>query len=317
MKLAIVIVNYKTSALVADCLISLDAERAAFRDFVTLVTDNASGDGSVEQLTSTIESRGWSSWASVHALPRNGGFAFGNNAGIRAARERWDPELILLLNPDTVVRPGALRELVSFLDSNPQAAIGGPRLEDPDGTGQTSAFRWPSIASELDAGLRLGIVSRVLARWSVSPPVSPTPQRVDWLSGAALLVRSSVFDAVGLLDEGYFMYYEELDFCRSAARKGLSCWYVPAARIVHLVGQASGINRPRIAPSRRPAYWFESRRRYFSKQHGPSYAALADAVHIAGYALWRLRRRLQRRPDTDPPSFLSDLIRHSLRRSGA
>jgi N-acetylglucosaminyl-diphospho-decaprenol L-rhamnosyltransferase len=317
MKLAIIIVNYRTAGLVIDCLASLALERERFAEFAVIVTDNNSGDDSVPRLNAEIAGRGWDAWATVLPLPRNGGFAYGNNEGIRAALERWSPELVLLLNPDTLVRPGAIAALLAFMDEHPEVGIAGPRLEHPDSSAQHSAFRWPTVASELDAGLRLGAVSRLLARWNVAPPISDRATPANWLSGAALLVRSPVFREVGLLDEGYFMYFEELDFCRTAARKGISRWYVPDARIVHLVGQASGVNNPLIAPKRRPAYWFESRRRYFTKQHGRAYAMLADWARITGCTLCRLRRRLQRKPDSDPPLFLSDLIRHSKRRAGA
>ncbi len=125
------------------------------------------------------------------------------------------------------------------------------------------------------------------------------------------MIRREVFEAVGLLDEAYFMYFEEVDFCLRAARAGWRCWYVPASRVVHLVGQSSGVTDPRLR-KRRPAYWFESRRRYFVKNHGAVVAMLADAAWAAGFAVWRVRRFLQRRQDNDPPKLLLDFIRHSV-----
>jgi N-acetylglucosaminyl-diphospho-decaprenol L-rhamnosyltransferase len=238
MKLAVVIVNYRTAAMVADCLASLEAERASFSDFAVVVTDNDSGDDSARVLQETVERRGWDEWVMVVQLPRNGGFAYGNNRGIEEVQRRWNPELVLLLNPDTVVRAGALGALVRFMEEHPQAAMCGPRLEGPDGAAQHSAFRWPTVWSELDAGLRLGLVSRALARWQVALPISDVAMEVDWVSGAALLARAEVFERIGLLDEQYFMYFEELDLCRRAARAGLRSWYVHEARVVHLVGQA-------------------------------------------------------------------------------
>jgi N-acetylglucosaminyl-diphospho-decaprenol L-rhamnosyltransferase len=317
MKLAIVIVNFRTAAMVVDCLASLEAERGTFGDFGVVVTDNDSSDDSVGVLQAALDQRGWGEWSMVVQLPRNGGFAYGNNRGIEEAQRRWRPELVLLLNPDTIVRPGALGVLVRFLDEHPEAAIAGPRLEHANGEPQHSAFRWPTLLSELDAGLRLGTVSRLLSRWQVALPIGDEAREVDWVSGAALLARGEVFERVGLLDEQYFMYFEELDLCRRAARMGMRAWHVPEARVVHLVGQASGVNNPLMPPRRRPAYWFESRRRYFRKTHGRVYAGAVDAARIAGCAVWRVRRRLQRKPDTDPPAFLQDLIRHSMRGSGA
>jgi GT2 family glycosyltransferase len=125
------------------------------------------------------------------------------------------------------------------------------------------------------------------------------------------MIRRAVLDAIGLLDDRFFLYYEEVDFCRRARRAGWSCWYVPESRVVHLVGQSTRATSP-TQRNRRPAYWFESRRRYFLKHHPLWYAVVADAAFALGLALCQLRWRIQRRPDRDPPGFLRDFARHSL-----
>jgi hypothetical protein len=204
--------------------------------------------------------------------------------------------------------------LVGFLEGRPEVGIAGPRLEDPDGAVQRSAFRFPTVLGELEAGLRLGPATRLLARRVIAPPPPPAACRVEWASGACLLVRRAVFDAIGLLDEGYFMYYEEVDFCRRAARAGWPCWYVPAARVVHLVGQSGGAPTPEAPRRRMPEYWFRSRRRYLRAHLGPARAALADLAWAAGFASFRARQRLQRKPDVDPPRLLRDFARHALSR---
>jgi GT2 family glycosyltransferase len=122
------------------------------------------------------------------------------------------------------------------------------------------------------------------------------------------MVRREVFDAIGMLDEGYFLYYEEVDFCRRAARAGWPCWYVPAARVVHRIGSSTGWMTNR----RRPQYWFDSRRRYFRRHLGPAKTLLADALWTTGYATFRLRRPLQGKPDTDPVGLLGDFVRHTI-----
>ncbi len=104
------------------------------------------------------------------------------------------------------------------------------------------------------------------------------------------MIRREVIDQIRLLDEGYFMYYEEVDFCKRAQKAGWECWYVPQSRVIHLVGQASGINSADTQPIRSPAYVFESRRRYFQKLHGRFYETLADLAWLTTYPLWRLRR---------------------------
>ena len=339
MNLLIVIVNYKSADLVIDCLRSLEDELRSIPDAKVVVTDNKSPDDSVNRLqAATLQ---WD-WVKILPLPKNGGFAYGNNAAIVSCINAESdviprpgltsdtvppgsseylrtgfggsekPEFILLLNPDTIVRPGAISALVDFMGKNPQAGIAGSRLEDPDGTPQRSAFRFHSIAGEFERGIRMGIVSKLLVSRMIAPPVQDQTMQCDWVAGASMIVRREVFEQAGLIDEKYFMYFEEVDFCLAARRRGWQCWYVPASRVVHLVGAVSQLSDSRKHRNRRPAYWFESRRRYFVKNHGWFYAAVADAAYLLAHSIWRLRRWLQRKPDTDPPMLLRDSMAHSV-----
>lgn len=312
-RLLVVIVNYRTAGLTIDCLRSLDSEVRSLPGTRVVITDNASGDGSGEKIQAAIASEGWGGWATFQPLERNGGFAYGNNAPIRPALASPNPPAyILLLNPDTIVRPNALKVLVEFMDEHPEAGIAGSRLEDPDGTPQHSAFRFHTVFSELDLGLRLGLISKLLSNWVIAPPISDEVCPTDWVAGASMIIRREVFEAAGLIDEGYFMYYEEMDFCLQAKRAGWSCWYVPQSHVVHLVGQSSGVTDTKRPPKRLPQYWFDSRRRYFLKNYGWLYTALADAVWTIGFTLWRLRRVVQGKPDQDPPNILGDFLRNSV-----
>jgi len=311
--LLVVILNYRTPAMTIDCLHSVVNDVQSLPGTRVVVTDNASGDGSVEQISAAIETEGWSDWASVMPLDHNGGYAFGNNAAIRPALESTNPPpYILLLNPDTIARPNAIKTLVNFMNDHPDVGIAGSRLEEPDGTPQCSAFRFHTALSELDSSLRLGLVSKALTKWVVWPPVSEQACPTDWVAGASMIIRQEVFEQVGLLDEDYFMYYEEMDFCLQAKKAGWSCWYVPESRVVHLVGQSSGVTDTKRPPKRRPQYWFDSRRRYFIKNYGWLYASCADILWASGFTLWRLRRVIQRKPDTDPPQLLGDFLRNSV-----
>ena len=310
MKLLVVIVNYRTAPLVVDCLRSLEPEEKAVAGMKVAIVDCWSGDDSVAILSKAIADNYWRRWVCLLPLEENAGFARGNNAAIRMAMRSPDPpKYVMLLNPDTLVRPGAVQALLDFLESRAEAGMAGSRLEDADGNVQISAFRFPTILSEIESALRFGLATRLLARWMVAPPPPQQPVAVDWLSGASLLIRRAVLEEIGLLDEGYFMYYEDADFCRAARLAGWSCWYVPESRVVHLVSQASGIES-QIKP--RPAYWFEARRRYFLKNHGLVYTALCDAAWIASFGLWRVRRALMNKLDTDPPGLLRDFIRRSV-----
>lgn len=318
MRLLIVIVNYRTAGLTLDCLRSLAPQVIDLPPGTRIVvTDNASGDDSVAQLQRAIETNGWQSWVRIMPLPRNGGFAWGNNEAIRPALASNDPpDYVLLLNPDTLVRPGAINALLDFMDAHEDVGIAGSRLEDPDGRAQRSAFRFPGVLSELEAGLRLNAVSRLLKRFVVAPPPPAESCKVDWVAGASMMIRRQVFDAVGLLDDAYFMYYEEVDFCLRAARAGWPCWYVPASRVVHLVGQSSGVTDESKPKKRRPAYWFESRRRYFLRHLGRARTLLADSFWVLGHAIYRATVVARRKPANDPVGLLRDFVRYNFLPTG-
>jgi GT2 family glycosyltransferase len=310
MRLLIVIVNYRTAGLVLDCLASLAAQMDTVPGTRVLIADSASGDDSLPRLREALAERGWGRWASLLPLETNRGFAAGNDAAIRCAlADRDQPQYVLLLNPDTVVHPMALLTLVEFMDRHPRAGIAGPRVEFADGTPQSSAFRFPTILSEFEGTAKLGLCTRLLSRWVVAPPPRTQEHAADWVSACAVVIRREVFEQIGDLDENYFMYYEEVDFCLRAAAAGWERWYVPSARVVHLVGQASGVtDRTR----RKPRYWFDSRNNFYRKNFGWVYALLANAAFTLGLLVWSVRRRLQRLPECDPPHLLGDFVRHSL-----
>ncbi|MFI4860293.1 MAG: glycosyltransferase family 2 protein [Phycisphaerales bacterium JB063] len=309
----VVIVNYCTGELVCDCLDSLVGEADRLPGMRVTITDNASGDDSIGRIAEHINTRGYAGWATTMPLDENGGFAYGNNAAIRAALGcETPPEAVLLLNPDTVVRPGAVEQLWSFLQAHPDVGIAGSRLEHPDASVQTSAFRFPGFAGEVEEAVRFGPATRLLSRWVVAPTPPSQAQPCDWVSGASMMVRRAVFDEVGLLDDGFFMYYEELDFIRRAADRGWPCWYVPESRVVHLVGQASGVTDLKKPQKRRPAYWFEARSRYFRRHHGVVGKLCIDLGWVAGRVFFKLMNALRRKPTNDPPKLVHDYIRHNL-----
>ena len=306
-----VIVNYRTADLTEACLRALARDRCEEIGLFVTIVDNASGDGSAERLEALVRRESWQAWVQVLASVHNGGFAAGNNVVIRKVLAADDPpDYVLLLNPDTEPRVGAISSLVDFMESHPEAGLAGSRLEDPDGTPQRSAFRFHSILGELENAVRLGILTRLLSRWVVAPPVVNHAFQCDWVSGASVIFRQAVLRDIGTMDEEYFLYFEETDYCLAARRAGWRCYYVPESRVMHLVAASTGVSSRPCSP-RRPTYWFESRRRYFRKNHGTLYAMACDVVWIAGFASWRLRRILQRRPDTDPEHLLKDFIRHS------
>lgn len=262
-QLAIIILNYRTPKLVIDCLFSLKGE-VKIGTHQVIVVDNASGDNSVEMITETIHEQGWSDWVEVIPSAVNGGFSAGNNIGIQAVKA----EAYLLLNSDTIVRPGAIAHLLEALENYPEAGLISPRLEWPDEKPQISCFRYHSPISELIKSAATGPVTKALSRYDVPIPVANTPFEPEWTSFACVLVRRQVIDEIGLMDEGYFMYYDDIDYCRRARDAGWKILHYPEARVVHLRG-GSGTVKQEVATRKRPRpYLYASRSRYFAKFYG-------------------------------------------------
>lgn len=289
MLLAIIIVNYRTPQLVIDCLASL-ADQVGEDDLV-LVVDSASEDGSPRMILEACRANGWN-WVQVMALMENRGFAAANNAGMRHTghADAW-----LLLNSDTIVRPGALAALRTAFWELPHAAAIGPRLEWPDGAPQISCFRAIRPINEFLAAARTGPLSALFRRYEIALPVSDRPSEAEWVSFAAVLLRAYAVERVGLLDEGYFMYYEDVDYGRLLRRAGWQVAYWPAARIVHLRGGTSEVKAATANRTRRPAYYYASRARYFAKFYGIPGLWLTNLLWHAGRAVSWLRETFGRK----------------------
>lgn len=279
MKLAIVILNYKTPNLVIDCLSSLqERERYEGWEIFTIVVDNCSGDDSVEKIEKCISQNQWEDWVKLVPSPVNGGFSAGNNVGIKAV----DADAYLLLNSDTIVRPKAISTLLDCLSKNPEAGLISPRLEWLDGEPQISCFRYPTPVSEAIASARTSVVTKLLSKYEIPIPVFDTVREVEWTSFAAVLIRKEVIEQIGYMDEGYFMYFEDIDYCRRARSAGWKILHCPDARIVHLRG-GSGSVKSDIASRKRPkSYLYASRARYFAKFYGKSGLWLANFLWVAG-----------------------------------
>ena len=315
MKLLVVVVSYRVTDLTIDCLRSLSTEIHRVPGARVAVCENGTGGDAAERIQALIDREGWGEWVSLQAIHPNLGFTGGNNVILRPALAAPDPpDYFCLLNADTIVRPHALDAMLEFLDAHPRVGIAGSRLENPDGTPQCSAFRFQTPLSEFERGLSLGVVSKLLSRWVVAPPPPEGPTRIDWVSGASLFVRRQVLEQIGVLDEDYYTYHDDIDLCFNAAKAGWEIWCVPQSRVMHLGGQSTGMWAK--IPKRIPKYALQARRHYFLKNHGPLYAALADAAFITGFALGRLRRRLQGKADLDPPHLLGDAIRNSVFATG-
>jgi len=163
---------------------------------------------------------------------RNYGFAGGNNRGVAHSDGRY----VMLLNPDTQVHAGALDELYAFMERTPDAAAAGAQLIGLDGEVQTSCRRFPSRLAVLLRGTPLGRLfprHPSLCRYLMTEWDHASTRPVDWVLGACMMIRRQAWQAIGPLDEGFFMYYEDIDWCYRARQAGWSVYYVPAARITH------------------------------------------------------------------------------------
>ena len=252
-RVVVSIVAWKGADLTIDCLRSLEPEVASMPGLHVYVVDNASPDGAADRVGEAMAREGWGAWATLIRAPENRGFAAGNNIAIRAMQAQGETaDYVLLLNPDTIVRPGAIRGLVEFAQAHPKAGIVGGRSEDPDTTPQMCCFRFPSATDEILGYVGIGVLDRLFHRRLARIGIPQEPVQVDWVSGAFMLIRKEVLEQVGYMDETYFLYFEETDYTRRARLAGWECWHVPQARIVHLVGQASGVT-VRDQPRRRGA----------------------------------------------------------------
>jgi N-acetylglucosaminyl-diphospho-decaprenol L-rhamnosyltransferase len=314
MKLVVIIVNYRTADL------TLQVVRAVLAEIVdiaarVIVVDNDSQDGSFERLSQAVAAEDLSARVLVLASDKNGGFGHGINVAVRRGLELPErASYFYVLNPDAFPDPGAVRRLVDCLDENPEVGIAGSYIRSTDGRIEIGGFRFPSVFSEFETTMQLGPVTRLLRPWVVSLPNPEQARDVDWVSGVSMMIRREVFETVGLFDEGFFLYFEEIDFCRRVRQGGYTATYVASSKISHIGSVSTGMGDVRRPM---PAYWFESRRRYFRKHHGPLYLAACDVLWTVGFSLWRLRRRIQRKPDADKPHMLRDFIRYNFPRSFA
>ena len=313
LQVAAVIVTYRSAALTLDCLRSLQLERLhpAYQLNVVVV-DNGSGD--YPAIAEAVAREGWGDWVSLVEAPRNGGFAYGNNVGFAHAARLWNPDYLHMLNPDTRVKPGAVCALLAFLEHNPVVGIAGSSFENGDGSDWPIAFRFPGALSELESGLRLGLVSRLLRRWVVPQVMAPRSQQIDWCAGASMMLRRTMLEQIGGLDERFFLYYEETEFCWRARQAGFQTWYVPSSRVVHIAGQSTGLTERGAAPKRLPDYLFESRRRYFLLTLGLQKACVTDLLALLAGALGKAKLVLQCRRHEIVPGYLSSIWRHSVLR---
>lgn len=307
---AVAIVNYRSAALVIEGLPSLVAALAPFARGHVVVVDNASPEDDAAVLADFLAGFDGAGRVTLVRSPVNGGFAAGNNLAFAAIDALdWRPDAVMLLNPDAQVAPGALEALAAVLQDRPRAGVVGAALENDDGGVRSAAFRFPGPMREFARECGVAPVQRL---WPTAAAVADAPCRVDWVTGAAMMIRRETLEAVGPMDEGFFLYFEETDFMRRAARAGWEVWHAPAARVRHAAGSSTGIVGGRPKQGRMPAYWFASWLRYHTKNHGLLRARLTAACRLAGIGTGAVVRALRGRSSHLPPGFAADFARSCL-----
>lgn len=226
MDLSVIIVNYRTEGLLKQCLRGIALARPGELSVETIVVDNASGDGSATMVRSQFPD------VRLIVSPENRGYASGVNLGIAGA----SGETLFIMNPDLAVFPGVFETVVRHLRTHPGVGMIGPRLLNPDGTVQLSTRRFPGALTPLYSRTPLGTVPPFRARLRRYLMVTwdhRDERPVDWILGAAMVVRAEAAKGVGPLDERFFLYFEDVDWCRRFWKSGWSVVYLPTVELVH------------------------------------------------------------------------------------
>ena len=310
---SVIIVNYGTADLTAAAVDSVLQWHRGDPAVEVHVVDNASPGDDAAILARHHATREWGQQVVLHPESENHGFGRGNNVVLHqlAARDR-PPEFVFLLNSDASLENDAIVILRDFLAGRPEAGIAGAGIAKPDGEHVTAAFRFPGLAAEFAQALSFGPVARLLASRLMPLPPDQPQSRVDWVAGAAVMMRMATLRDVDFFDPAFFLYYEEVDLMRSAARRGWQTWYVPSARVIHAEGASTGVKSGRIERRRRPAYWYHSWQYYHRKGSGRGAALLTAGAFLVGTAGNLALCALRGRTSSAPRYAFRDFLRFAV-----
>ena len=271
--LSVVTVSWNVRDLLRSCLQSVQSNCGDLK-MEMIVVDSASSDGSAEMVRQEFP------WVKLIASDENLGFPRANNLGIAAASGRH----LMLLNPDTIVLGDALPTMVDYLDLNLSVGCVGPQLLNTDGSVQSSRRRFPTLLTGLfeSTWLQPKAPARLLTHYYALDLPDNEQNDVDWVTGACMMVPQRVADIVGPLDEAYFMYSEELDWCRRIKDAGWRVVYLPSAQVIHHSGKSS-----EQAITARHVHFQQAKLRYFRKYHGRLATGLLRVSLLANY-VWQL-----------------------------
>ena len=310
-QIAISIINYRTGPMTIECVRSVLADIGDL-DAQVVVVDNASNDGSADQIANWIAGQPTGVPVTLVRSVENTGFSGGHNLGMAALRA----DHYLILNSDALLRQGFLVQILAAADASPQAGLVAPQIETDDGDIQVSCFRFHSPFSEVIRGAASGPVTRLLQRHVVAlqPPVDPI--EIAWASFACILLRGAMVDQIGPMDEGYFLYFEDAAYCLTARRAGWGIVQEPRAVAVHFRGGSGPVKALAKARRRLPPYYYASRTRFFRQAWGPLGPVLANVMWGAGRLIAQARRLTGRAVPPASASEASDIWTNVLRPLG-
>jgi N-acetylglucosaminyl-diphospho-decaprenol L-rhamnosyltransferase len=310
----IVMTVYRSADLAVECLRTLSKQIEDVPDSFVGICENGSGQEELQKLIQAVEAEGWSNWVGILPVHPNRGFTGGNNA-IISETLRWPtpPDDFLLLNTDTLVGLNALRVMHEFISADPRLGIVGPQLTWPDGRPQQCCFRDPTIIGQMLAAARTGLLDSMFRRSLTPKPLPHETGPHDWKTFACALIRREVFEQIGLLDEGYFLYMDDPDFCFRARRAGWSVGHCDDCSVVHLKGGSNDVPASVRERRRLPRYYYVSRSRYLAKRYGIAGLWLANLCWHAGRVISWTRELVERRPSHLPQSQWRDIWTNALR----
>lgn len=283
-EISIIVVNYKTPDLIVDCLETLLPETVGLNACIVLV-DNNSADGSIPIIESWLNENDTTNLVKFIKSEKNLGFAGGNNMGIRA----FEAKNYILLNSDTLVRRDAIKILFETANNYPDIGLVSPRLEWPDSTPQVSCFRYISAYTELIQSASTSIITKLFNNENLPLSIQGKISYPEWTSFACVLIKNTVFEQIGLLDEKFFMYFDDVEFCFRANNAGFGILNNPSSRIVHLRGGSSSVKKNIQNRKRLPYYFYESRTWYFYKCYGYKVLILANLLWMLGRSISKIR----------------------------
>jgi len=295
-----------------DCLRSLADKLDEVPGTRALVVDNGSGDGSANQIAAAIAENGWGPWCELMALADNVGFAAGNNRGLDLLKTTYkDCEWVLLLNSDTVVNPGALRACHQVMSAEPKIGMMSCLLLNPDGSYQNVTRKFPSPLRSVLSAFGLPWVAPKLFGWADVYDVPDEQLKIkrdcDWLGGAFMFLRREALESVGGgLDESFFFYGEDIEFCYRFHKKGWRVHYDPATSIVHIGGSSS--DPTRVAQKRKNVFMWQARYMVQKKCYGTLAAWFVRSGDIAAFLVRKLKMLLTGKTGTDTYRNVSDSL---------